>query len=76
MSDKPATDKKEPTPAEIEAKAHEEREARIAASQVMKPGGSEVQKKPVFEKIVDQFSQKAYVSAPGKGLRLDLDKDE
>ena len=42
----------------------------------MKPSGSDPQKKPVFDKIVDQFSQKAYVSAPGKGLRMDLDKDE
>jgi hypothetical protein len=42
MSDKPATDnKKEPTAAEIEAKAAAEREARVAASVIMKPGGSE-----------------------------------
>lgn len=76
MTDKAATDKKEPTAADLEAKAAEERESRVAASQIMKPSGSDPQKKPVFEKIVDQFSQKAYVSAPGKGLRLDLDKDE
>jgi hypothetical protein len=57
MTDKSATDKKlkenEPTAAELEAKAHEAREARIAASQVIKPSGSEAQKKPVFDKIVD-----------------------
>lgn len=48
----------------------------MAASQIIKSSGNEAQKKPVFDKIVDQFSQKAYVSAPGKGLKLELDKDE
>jgi hypothetical protein len=76
MTDKATTDKKDPTAAELELKAAEDRAARIAASEIMKPSGSDQQKKPVFEKIVDAFSQKAYVSAPDKGLRLELDKDD
>ena len=53
---------------EEEARLAEERKQQIAKSVVMKPG--DTNKDPVFDKIVKDMSQNAFIQKEGKGLQL------